>query len=277
MKIALAATVLLVACATVPQNDAATSLAAAETAFAAHSVREDMRAAFLAHFAPDGVVVRNRWMTAHEALDAQPAPPIVLDWRPVHVETAASGDLGLSTGPWRITRKGASAPGTFGQFVSVWARQGDGPWQVVVDIGISHPGPTLWDATLDARSTPGHGAARESEGTLAQAEAAFARESASDGSGAARRHWAAQDVRFYREGAAPRLGFAAAAAAFDDARRDWTVDRMATARSNDFGYVRGTVRDMPAGSVAGYYLRVWRREAAGWRIVADVFNAKARP
>jgi ketosteroid isomerase-like protein len=277
MKIALAATALLAACATVPEKDPAASLAAAETAFAAHSVREDMRVAFLAHFAPDGVLVRNRWMTAHEALDAQPAPPIVLDWRPVHVEAAASGDLGLSTGPWRITRKGESAPRTFGQFVSVWTRQGDGPWQVAIDIGISHPGPALWDAGLQATTTPGQSAGHDADPSLAQAEAAFARESATDGSAAAWRHWAAQDVRFYREGAAPRLGFAAAAAAFDDVRRDWTVDRMATARSNDFGYVRGTVRNVPAGSIAGYYLRVWRREAAGWRIAADVFNAKAQP
>ena len=86
-------------------TDAPVSLAAAETAFAAHSVREDMRAAFLAHFADDGVFVRDGWTLSNAYLAGQPAPPIVLDWRPVYTEVARSGELGLSTGPWKIVSK----------------------------------------------------------------------------------------------------------------------------------------------------------------------------
>ena len=100
--VALAAT----ACAMpVTQPDPPESLAAAETAFAAHSVREDMRAAFLAAFADDGVFVRDGWAVSNTYLKDRPAPPIVLDWRPVYTEVARSGELGLSTGPWKITSK----------------------------------------------------------------------------------------------------------------------------------------------------------------------------
>src|SRR3954469_11663458 len=98
----LVASLALAACA-LPAPMADTdrlSLAAAESAFAAHSVREDMRTAFLANFADDGMFVRNGWLVSNTYLAGQKAPPIVLDWKPVYTEIAPSGELGLSTGPW---------------------------------------------------------------------------------------------------------------------------------------------------------------------------------
>src|SRR4051812_23374015 len=193
MKIMPLAAVLVAACATTGPRPDPHSLAAAESAFAAHSVREDMRAAFLAAFAPDGVLVRDRWMTAQESLGPRPAPPIVLDWRPVHVEVAGSGEMGLSTGPWRITARGASEPGRFGQFVSVWTRAPGSPWKVAVDIGISTPGPVLWDAPLQAAVSAG----TRADEPLDAAEAAFSEAAAHAGMRAAWAQWAASDVRIY--------------------------------------------------------------------------------
>jgi ketosteroid isomerase-like protein len=272
MKRTLCLLAMLAACTTLPADDAPASLAAAETAFAAHSVREDMRVAFLAHFAPGGVLVREGWRTAREAWEPQPAPPIVLDWRPVYVETAASGEMGMSTGPWRITPRGAAAPQRFGQFFSIWSREPGGPWRVDIDIGIPHPQPVLWDAPLVAVRTP---AVPGAAGSLEEAEAAFAQLAATQGAAAWQR-WGAQDLRLYREGSPPRLGLFAALPAVDAKPARWIAERTATAASRDFGYARGTVRGLPAGELAGYYLHVWRREAGGWRLVADVFNAAAK-
>jgi hypothetical protein len=157
------------------RNADAASLAAAEIAFAAHSVREDMRAAFLAHFADDGVFVRNGWTNANAYLAGRPAPPIVLDWRPVYTEVAASGEMGLSTGPWRITSKAKpEAPPAFGQFVSVWKREPGKPWKVAVDLGISHTEPSLWDAALETATAPAPGQAAAIG--IAAAEERFARD-----------------------------------------------------------------------------------------------------
>src|SRR6188768_3685482 len=143
----------IAACAHQPGAvDHTASLAAAETAFAAHSVREDMRVAFLAAFADDGVFVREGWRVSNDFLRERQAPPIVLDWRPQYVETSASGDLGLSTGPSRITSKAQpDTRPTHGQFVSVWRRTPGGPWKVAVDLGISHSGDALWKAPLETR------------------------------------------------------------------------------------------------------------------------------
>jgi ketosteroid isomerase-like protein len=269
-KSPLLAAALVAACASLPGSSGdAASLAAAESAFAAQSVREDMRAAFLAHFAPGGMVVRGQWVEIHAWLGPRAAPPIVLEWRPVHVETARSGDMGLSTGPWRSTPRGATSPTAYGQFASIWTRAPGEPWRVAVDHGISHAEPVLWEAPLDARAAP---AAAAGPGTLEEAEAAFGRESAAHGAAAAYRAYAAADLRLYREGHAPWLGRDAALAggAIPAEAMGWTVERSGTAASADFGYARGHLGTGEAPR--GFYVRAWRREAAGWRIVLDVLT-----
>ena len=65
-----------------------------------------MRAAFLAWLAPDAIALpRRAGERPGDRSPRRPEPPIVLDWRPVFVEVAASGELGLSTGPWTITSR----------------------------------------------------------------------------------------------------------------------------------------------------------------------------
>lgn len=256
----------LAACASLPGGDeAARTLAAAEAAFAAHSVREDMRAAFIAHFAPDGVFVRGpAWAVARDWLGPRPAPPIVLDWRPQYVEAAASGDLGLSTGPWKLTPRDGKADPAYGQFVSVWTRAPGEPWRVRVDIGISHPQPELWQAPLVARRTPGAPAG----GTMAEAEAAFMRTAAGDLARAYGEHGAA-DLRLYRDGEPPRADLAAALASpwlAATPRATWTIEAQGMAASGELGYARGR---FAAAGTSGTWLRVWRREAGKWRVLMD--------
>ncbi|HYC38301.1 MAG TPA: DUF4440 domain-containing protein [Usitatibacter sp.] len=268
-----ACAVAAAACAVNPASkEDAASLAAAETAFASHSVREDMRVAFIAAFAPDGLFVRNGWIAAARYLEARPAPPIVLDWRPQLVEVAASGELGLSTGPWRLTSKAdPAAPAGYGQFVSIWRRAPAGPWKVEVDLGIAHERPILWDAPLENRGAPA--GARSSGGELVDAEADFQKRATAGGLAAAFEALAAADLRFYREGHSPVLDRATAIAspAARESQQRWTLEHGAVARSGDFGYSRGTYALAPApAKTAGYFLRVWRREAPGWRVILDV-------
>jgi len=253
-----------------PADMDARSLAAAETAFAAHSVREDMRAAFLANFAGDGVFVRQGgWILAHPALQARPAPPIVLDWRPVHTEVAASGELGLSTGPWKLVEKAKPGSPAYGQYVSIWRREGDGPWKVVVDLGIANPGPSFWSDPLEALpvSREAHAA-----GDVREAETRFAQASAAEGLGPAYARFGSPRLRLYREGHDPMVGPEKGSDP-SIARKGsdpiiWTVEQSQVARSGDFAYARGHygVDARPLG----YFLRVWRAENGEWRIVMDV-------
>jgi ketosteroid isomerase-like protein len=255
-----------------PRDDAA-SVIEAERAFAAESVRTDMRAAFMAHFSPDGVFVRGGWVNAREALRERAAPPITLDWAPRHVEVARSGELALSTGPWtRTSRTQPAAAAAHGQFVSIWRRQPEGAWKVEVDLGISHP---------DGAEEPGNvevvvpAAMGTTGGTLEAAEARFVETSLRSGSRAAYAAHALPRLLFYRDGHAPVRGKDSAlrSDAMTEEKIVWLADRVEASRSRDFGYVRGSYADAadPA-RVLGYFLRVWRRGDEGWRVALDVTN-----
>src|SRR5688572_3404106 len=239
MKAAPLLALALAACAMRPDTlDDPAALAAAESAFAAHSAREDMRAAFMAHFAPQGLFVRDGWVPARSWLESRPAPPIVLDWRPAYVEVAGSGDIGLSTGPWKLLpRDKPTAMPAFGQYVSVWERKRGEPWRVVVDLGISNPGPALWDTALVARVAR----ATRASARLADAEHAF-QQRARGGLRSAYQSFAAGDLRFYRDGQPPALGAAAALAGVEaGGALAWRVEEVRTAGSGDFGFTRGSL------------------------------------
>ena len=270
--LATACALAVSACALQPVDHPPSSLAAAETAFAAHSVREDMRAAFVAAFAPGGLFVRDGWIAAAPYLQARPAPPIVLDWRPQYVEVAAAGDLGLSTGPWKLTSKAKpDTPPGYGQFVSIWKRAPGEPWKVVVDLGIAHPEPTLWKEPLQAGFVP----KAAGPGSLADMEGAFQRFSTNSGQRAAYRRFAAEDLRYYREGSTPVASKAAALAVLPDAPVRWKVEASETSASQDLGYTRGSYsKEATPEVVEGWFLRVWRREAAGFRILLDVVQPR---
>src|SRR4051812_24379624 len=227
--------------APLPDSSIAASLAAAEQAFAAQSVRENTRAAFLANFAEDGMLlVGGEWAPAIPALRDQVPAPRVLDWRPAYVEAARAGDLGLSTGPWKITPRDSAKPPLYGQFVSVWRHQ-DAGWKVVADIGISHREAALWERPLemrvaDAASAPGNAA------SLEEAETQLAGIAAQSGERAALRRYGDDGLRLYREGSAPCLGLAAAlgATGVGDTPRTFTVQARQVSRSGDIAYARGT-------------------------------------
>src|SRR5258708_17917124 len=277
----LVAAFCLAACAQptrVDSMDAAKSLAAAETAFAAHSVREDMRAAFLAAFADDAVCVRNGWVVANGDLSGRPAPAVVLDWRPQYVEVAASGEMGPSTGPWKLTSKAQpAAPSAYGQFVTIWKRERDQGWRVAVDLGTAHPAPSLWDQPLVSVAVQGETA--RAGGGVRAAEERFAADARAGLKAAYAKH-GSQSLRFYRDANAPMLGKAAAlgSGALSDEAVLLAVERSEAARSEDFGYARGTYAARSAPGVPlGYSLRVWRVEAGESRIALDVVNPAPKP
>jgi uncharacterized protein (TIGR02246 family) len=66
-----------------------------------------------------------------------PESGISLRWSPSVVEVAASGDLGVSRGDYRLTQvaeDGSISVGV-GTFVTVWRRSEDGKWRAILDIG----------------------------------------------------------------------------------------------------------------------------------------------
>jgi ketosteroid isomerase-like protein len=68
--------------------------------------------------------------------ELQAAPGFALDWTATQAEVSHAGDLGYTTGSFQLTVTGpAGTPETSaGKYVTVWKKQTDGQWKVVVDI-----------------------------------------------------------------------------------------------------------------------------------------------
>jgi len=119
------------------QSDTAlTSLVAAERSFAAMSVAEGMRDAFLANLAADGIVFRPGPVNGQAVWKSRKAIPVLLTWEPETADIASSGDLGFTTGPWEARDYGSRKnPPAYGYYMSVWRKQADGTWKVLLDLG----------------------------------------------------------------------------------------------------------------------------------------------
>jgi ketosteroid isomerase-like protein len=116
-----------------------------EAEFAA-DVAQHGHDAFITHFAEDGVeVVDGGGFNTKEAMRKQPPWPegTSLTWAPVKAEMAASGDLGYTYGNYVYTAKNKEGKlvTSYGKYTSIWRKQKDGQWKVVVDMGNSSPDP----------------------------------------------------------------------------------------------------------------------------------------
>ena len=276
-----------------PQSAAAelNRLADTERAFAAKSVAEGMRAAFLEYFAPDGINFAPHPVNTRESLGARPAPPskppITLDWWPVFGDISLAGDLGYTTGPFVLkdTRENDKIVGQ-GFYFSVWKKQPDGSWRVAVDYGSEIPQwlgdktprdfhAAHWVGTPPKGRKPHSGAAGLADPVLAR-DRAFADRSLRGGTMPAYREFTSWDdeTRLYRDQMNPLLGRQAISQALGNLKVKFTWQALAggTAASGDLAYTYGKWQTTDRANRSGYYVRVWRHIKGDWRVVAEVMN-----
>ncbi len=141
----LAAALIFAACAaeSPPAAPADPSvLMDADRAFAA-AVAQDGTDAWVSWFAEDGaqIVPTTGEVRGHEAIRELMAalddPANELTWEPLRADIAASGDLGWTTGTYvsKTTLPDGTTREGDGRYVTIWRKQTDGSWKVVMDLG----------------------------------------------------------------------------------------------------------------------------------------------
>ena len=123
------------------QSDStAIQLAQKEREFSQSAATRGFIGAFLDYFDDSCVAFYPQPENAKHALTGEPESQASLIWRPTFVEVSASGDFGFTTGPSEY-RAGGVKDSTvyYGHFVSVWKKNGDGKWKVILDVGSSYP------------------------------------------------------------------------------------------------------------------------------------------
>lgn len=124
------------------------ALLATDAAFAAKSLEVGAPEAFHLYFAddaaqfPSGANPRFGRDSIYAGMKRSRIP-YVLRWTPRKAEVAAAGDLGYTWGTSSVSWKDEkdSTHAEYGKYVSVWKRQADGTWRVILDIGNDNPPP----------------------------------------------------------------------------------------------------------------------------------------
>lgn len=237
------------------------ALVAAERAFARHAEDADVRTAFLAAFAEDGIWMTPEPMRLRDAYAARPAPAdpraVRLEWDPAISGIAASGDFGFTSGPSTLSMRDGSRPPRHGAYFSVWKRDAQQRWRVVIDAGITSPTPIAAEAMLPSPvvlPSP-HGKANPGSAAVLQDI-----ERAGAWSLDAFLDVLASDARLYTEGP-PRSGAAALREVLASSHpATFEPSGGGDAASGDLAYTYGRWRSTSAN---GYYVHLWTRDAAG--------------
>jgi len=270
-RIGLVAALVVASILTSPSGRAASpaeEVVKSEREFAAAALADGVRAAFLRYMAEDGIVFRPGPVNARDWYRDLPESDVTLRWQPTFAGASAAGDLGFTTGPWVLTRPDPESAPLHGHYISVWRVQPDGPWRVVLDVGISHSDPGAsgelvyleQGVSAAAESPPG-----ESD-ELAAAEGRLCRSTRNAGPVAAYRESADESLRLYVGGSLPHVGKAAALqilASFDPAS-SCEPPNVEISRSSDLGYA------FHVDDSGGGFVRLWRHGEAGWRVVVVV-------
>ena len=264
------------------QNDPLADMVRTEQRFAARALVVGWKQAFLEYFADsasgfDGDQV----VPAKELFRKLPDPPkdSRLIWEPRWGDIASSGDFGYLTGPVRRINPAVNE----GQpqhliYASVWKRQADGSFRVVMDMGVPTPGPVMFPpgftrarhAERYARTTTVQSAVK----SLRDTDAALTNASRSGQSEAYRGHLA-EGARLHRPDVMPIVGEQAIVAWLAGQPRYVSGESKFadTSMAGDLGYTYGTYALDSNQAARGFYVRVWSRGRDGvWRVALDVLQ-----
>jgi ketosteroid isomerase-like protein len=251
-----------------------------ERAFAARALVVGWKNAFLEYFAPDALGFdQGQVGLARDQISKNPDPPpdLQLIWEPRFGDVAGSGDLGYLTGPVRNVR--ASRDGgkpRYSNYTSIWKRQRDGSFKVVMDVGVNTPGPVPFPQgfTRAPQKNRFTGDYDETTPPLGTADGLLNAELRRDPARAYRPNLT-MFARLHRQNVMPLVGdkqvlqWLASQSAFTAADTRYTE----AARSGDLGYTWGTYSRKARGVENGYYVRVWVRERNGqWKLAMDVLQ-----
>jgi ketosteroid isomerase-like protein len=250
-------------------------LADAERAFAAYTVKEGFRDGFIKFFADDGIGFGPHPERTREKLMKLPPPTgprkVVFNWAPMFGDISEAGDLGYTTGPVLYTDVTENPrPPRHGMYFSVWQKQSDGTWKVVVDMGVSPPEAVAPIDTKFTAATPvlRRPAKATPSDDYRQLDRNLSDSIAKTSPAAAYGSYLDKQFRVHRDGRMPITDRKDLDAALTQTKFELIDGKIATSGDLAFTYGKYTTTNE-----TGYYVHVWRRDAnSKWRLVADVQN-----
>jgi hypothetical protein len=242
------------------------ALIKAEKDFAAYSVANGMKDAFLKYLDTSSVIFeKGKPVKGLETWNKREKVTGILNWYPVYGEIASSRDLGFTSGPWTFQPKTIKdSIVSRGCFNSVWHLDMNGKWKNIVDLGVNK---TPADSgRILKKNVLKHGNSG-TENELLLAEETFEKEVATNIKFAYKNYLSRRSI-LCRNGVLPAYDLNEQISIIEatPAGIEFINNGYGISGSGDLGYVYGT------GTLNGKnfnFLRVWRKENTGWKLALE--------
>jgi ketosteroid isomerase-like protein len=257
----------------------------AERNFAKASLMYGRNAAFVGSFADVSVIFTNTWINnGKQYYQERKVNPVVLKWEPEFMDISASGDFGISTGPWEAQEyRPNTSPVSTGYFLSAWKKDAQGVWKVILDAGSATP-PAAGEVhtfsfpkgadrpVSDLKSMNVKDVCNE----LSENDKQFFTEWEKNHKVSSYISFLNKGARLQRNGHLPSTNADTIRVWLSglDKSLTWRVAGSGAASSGDLGFTYGLLGvKSDASVVKGHYVRMWKRNSAGqWKIIIDMIN-----
>ena len=281
LPLALLLSLPLAAAPAAAPNPALNGLLAADYGFAELTAAKGIRTGFMSTLRNDSLYFIPRPVNGIEYFRTQLELGALLSWAPVVAEVSQAGDLGYTSAPfaWRPAKDAQDA--SWGWNVTLWQRDGGGPWKARLAIGIPTPDPTE-NVAPTPKPRPAAAALAPVAGTLGNAaelldlDRAFSKEAASASKQGSKDFTVAykahvdENVRFYRKMHFPVEGAKRLNVALDPGGVSWEPTEGFLAASGDLGCTRGILHHDGEEKTTSNYVRMWKKVAGVWKLTLDL-------
>jgi len=257
----------------------------AERNFAKESAMYGRNASFVENFADESVIFTDKWLTNGKQFSKdRKATPVVLKWEPEFMDISESRDFGISTGPWEAQEyRPNTAPVSTGYFLTVWKKQSDGAWKVILDAGLTTPVPPgnkhtfSFPAGADkAVLNPGKENIESLSKELSDKEKQNLTVWKNNPVTSTYASFLANNVRMQLNGHLPTTNADTIKVWIGqlDKTLSWKSVGAGAASSGELGFTYGLL-EIPGNpkETKGHYVRIWRkRPGASWNIVLEMMS-----
>lgn len=270
-------------------NNPIDSLIQVEKQFCETSIKQGIRNAFLAYLTDDAIIFEPRPVKGKPLYLERKKLNAVLTWNPIFADISKAGDLGYTTGPFEYNKNDSdSSKVYYGHYVSIWRKQGDGNWKVVLDVGISHAKINIDEVGFNNKqlSDPQIFSASQvmdkkiAKMKIQENEQNFSIIAKSKGIIEALNKFASKKIRVYRDGQFPFVGLNNYEQFIQNRNITSTQqpDDVFVANSGDLGYCYGISKSFSDSSDKIFsnefaFLNIWKKQDDNnWRIVLNLTN-----
>lgn len=251
------------------------NLSEAEAAFDQSIVEKGSKDAYRSNLLPDAILFKPNAINGidHLRLTKETGAETLVR-RVTDSDVSSNGLLGYTTGDWRLYEKGKSeASAKFGQFVTIWKRNGGDKFAIALDIGITHDKLTF-DQT--DRSLPGDKGSDPNTRGWSPADASmnfFRISMGSGGLASGYDRFAADGVRLLVEKEPPIIGKKRVMSAMKAYRSIAFPRKVTSFSSGDMAYTWNPCEfdNYGEGTEKGNCVHVWKLRDKKWWIVLGVF------